>query len=391
MLPPKPKHRGALVSNDPHDSLPSVDPIKREVSTPAAPTNEPANIAGGYIAPPPPSDAEFAAHRAKYEPLPEPGQATANATPSNSVGFQPTPQTSTTMEKEAGSSLLANTNKYKSRSGSSLTGRDVSRVITSSDKGVGVDSPEIRRRVEEAFGIPGSTEELTDETKSILSESVAVSIGQPDAVIVIDGVEQAISGKDVKDAKGITNLVNRIASAEGTMSYLDISAQAGAVKGLTDKLIEWDAPELIDKLIGAMGDVKEQQAMWEEIAKRAAQQSNVSMVKSYGEQMGGQRRAVIANDVISTLLRSYRKRDDVSLKVQGNMLAEVCSLYDPLWYRDKYDTTSENLHYFLLANDGAIECLLRTNHRVSAQAVRVIEKNNIDTLILNMFPKLGMV
>lgn len=378
MLPPKPKHRGAMASTDPENKLPSVDPIKREVSTPAAPSNDTGNAASSYIAPPPPSDAEFAAHRAKHS-APQAGDALTNSTPNNTVGYTPAPAEKYTIDSVGGGAL------------SKTNGRDISQVITATDKGVGVDSPQLRRRIEDAFGIPGSTEELSDETKSILSEEAAIAVGSPDAKIVIDGLDKAIRGDDVQDAKAITALINRVAGAEGTMAYLDLSAQAALVKGVSDKLIEWGAPDLLDKLIESMGDVKEQQAMWEEMARRSAQQSNLSMVKHYGERMGQQRRTAIADDIIKLVVSNYRLRKDVSTKAQGNEIIEVLDLYDNRWHLDKYDLTSTNLHYFLKANDTVIDCLLRTKHRISAQAARQIEKVSIDTMILNMFPKLGMV
>lgn len=378
MLPPKPKHRGAMASSDPENKLPSVDPIKREVSTPAAPSNDVGNAASSYIAPPPPEDVELAAQRAKYEP-PQSGDATAASNPRGGEGFTQSPAKKHGIDS-VGGAVLANTD-----------GRTVSEFITATDKGVGVDSPKLRKRMEDAFNIPGSTEDLTDASKSILSEAAALEVGSQDVKIVIDGIDRAISGKDVNDAKGITNLINRVADAEDTMNYLDIGAQAALVKGISDKLIKWGAPDLLDKLIEAMGDVEAKQAMWEEMARRAAQQSELSIVKHYGDQMGGQRRTAIADEIVTLVVSNYKPRKDVSVKVQGNEIIEVLDLYDNRWHLDKYDLANTNLHYFLKANDATIDCLLRTKHRISAQATRQIEKVSIDTLILSMFPKLGMV
>lgn len=359
MQPPKATERGAITSTNPLDKLPSQDPLKREVSVPYEPTNDVANGAVSFLK----------------------GGSVDNPTNVDLKNLS-TGNTPVTAEGLVG----------QASNGVGATDlRKLSDLINPTEDGIRPDYAIVKKRLEDSFGLPGSTGEMSNSLKNSLTDGFNKILGVGDSGILVEGISSILAGDQLTDAKSIVNLINRVSSASDILSVFDLGAQAALVKTITDKLIEWGAPDLIDKLLDAMADVKEKQKMWESVAMRAADASELDIVIKYGEKMGPERRTAIWDTIVLSVVSRYRLRLDVSLKEQDALINRTLELYNPLWYVDQVNPARRSLHYFAKANDDARECLLRGKHRISTQAGRNVRLNNLIGVILSNFPELGMI
>lgn len=241
--------------------------------------------------------------------------------------------------------------------------------IGSDSDGATFDFSAAKKRIERAFGANGSTTGLSSKQKRDIGNALETVSNNRDSKLLFNDVEKIIKGgTDNLSAGSIVDTINSISGRGEFFKMLDLGAQAGFIRGITDTIIDWGVPELIDKLLDSLDDAKLKNEMLEENAIRAARNGDVYQTKHFCEKMGQQRSFSIHRDLITYLMKNYKIADGESRSYTtlGNELLNFYMWLSPTWDKDPYDSGLDCLEFYTFANTNA-EAVLR-HTRVSTNA-----------------------
>lgn len=237
----------------------------------------------------------------------------------------------------------------------------ISDSIGSDSDGATFDFSESKKRVEKAFGANGSTTGLSSKQKRDIGNAIETISSNRDSKLLFNDVEKVIKGgTDNLSATSIVDTINTIAGRGEVFKMLDLDAQAGFIRSISDTLIEWKIPELIDTLLDSLDDAKLKNEMLEENAIRASRKGDLDQTKHFCEKMGQGRSYQIHRDLIMNLMKSYKIDDDETRSFQslGTTMLNFYRWLNPLWDKDPYDTDLTCLEFYTFANNNA-EAVLR--------------------------------
>ena len=237
----------------------------------------------------------------------------------------------------------------------------VSDSIGSDSDGATFDFSVAKKRVEKAFGANGSTTGLSGKQKRDIGNAIEALSGNKDSKLLFNDIEKTIKGgTDNLSATSIVDTINTMAGRGEVFKMLDLEAQAGFIRGISDTLIEWKIPELLDSLLDALSDAKLKNEMLEENAIRASRKGDLDQTKYFCSKMGQGRSHQIHRDLITNLMKSYKldEEDTRSYKTLGTTMLDFYIWLNPLWDKDPYDPDLTCLEFYTYANNNA-EAVLR--------------------------------
>lgn len=241
--------------------------------------------------------------------------------------------------------------------------------IGSDSDGLTFDFGEAKKRVERAFGANGSTTGLSSKQKRDIGNALQSLTGTKDSKLAFNDVTRIIQGgTDNLSASSVIDTINSISGRGDVFKMLDLEAQAGFIRGITDTIMDWGIPELLDTLLDSLEDSKLKNEMLEENAIRASRKGDLHQTKHFCEKMGQQRSYAIHRDLIINLMKNYKIPDGEtrSYATLGNALLDFFVWLNPVWDKDPYDTGLDCLEFYTYANTNAEAVLRRT--RVATEA-----------------------
>lgn len=383
--------------------LPTLDPTQQSVAKPFEPSSKKGVEAASYLMPStgaiPPMNAdavrssalngesEFDAVNKAINGNPAAEAAKKAAEKAAAAEAEPS-----AFDKALGIAKTAGTEVGKKLAGDNPKAifRSIDSVVETSGEGVGLNFDAVKSRVESAFGTPGASGELSGQLKDSIVRAAEV-VGGKDIGIVTGGALAFVGSSQYKDVKSITNLIERVTKKGGALDVLDFGAQAALINGIANKLISWGVPEMIDRVIEMVEDVRFKNSMYEELCIRAAVQGDVDIVAHYANKMGSSRRKVIANDVVHNLVARFRiKREETrSDKNMGDYLLEILALFNPEWDKDPYDHNITCLYHYSIASRDAEKVFRLTDRRIHAIAGRSVRLERPLTTIKRNFKELN--
>ena len=237
----------------------------------------------------------------------------------------------------------------------------VSDAIDSDSGGLDFDFGVVKKRVERAFGAGGSTNGLSSKQKRDIGNALESLTGTKDSKLLFNDTYKVIKGgTDNLSASSIIDTINSVSGRSDVFAMLDLEAQAGFIRGISDTIIEWGIPELLDSLIDSLADAKLKNEMLEENAIRASRKGDIYQTSHFCKKMGQGRAFGIHRDLIKNLMEKYKISDDEerSHKVLGQDLLDFFVWLNPDWDKDPYDSTLKCLEFYTYANTNA-ETVLR--------------------------------
>lgn len=234
-------------------------------------------------------------------------------------------------------------------------------AIDSDSGGLDFDFGVVKKRVERAFGAGGSTNGLSSKQKRDIGNALESLTGTKDSKLLFNDTYKVIKGgTDNLSASSIIDTINSVSGRSDVFAMLDLEAQAGFIRGISDTIIEWGIPELLDSLIDKLADAKLKNEMLEENAIRASRKGDIYQTSHFCKKMGQGRSYGIHRDLIKNLMEKYKIGDDEerSHKVLGQNLLDFFVWLNPDWDTDPYDSTLKCLEFYTYANTNA-ETVLR--------------------------------
>ena len=167
----------------------------------------------------------------------------------------------------------------------SLLGKGWNSLSSLSDSllsGIGTDFSSVKKRLEGTLNIAGQLaklpSEISHEVNNFMSE---VNSMRYQITSVIDDVQHTFdSYKDLDDFLAIDNLINSFKGSD-SFSALDINTSSALIYGLSTKLNSYGLPAKIDPMIQAISDDQAKEALYGELMIQAAATGNLDSTEYY--------------------------------------------------------------------------------------------------------------
>lgn len=358
-----PALKPTVFQTNPTEALPVLDPIKRAVATPFEAVDKLGNEVLDYLG-------------GKSGTVGKLVKGAKDALPSEL--------------KEAGTQLARGdiVSGVKGLTGMSNF-RELTSAVVAKDGKVGLDFSSIKDRVERNFGIQGGMAGLTPQVQKLITNASESVMGSGLGGFNLGSTINEIVQSDFDSARGISDLINRVAgSTTGLWDMADLGSIGAFIYGMSDKLIEWGAPDMIDAVIDKVEDARYQTSILEELCIRAAGTGSLSAVEHYVDKLDANRRLPIAEEVIETLFGSLQyERDErtASYTNLGSRLLALCNKLDPNWDKDKSNHAITDLYLYSQVGDVAYNSLLTTDRRVYAMTFGLVRMDSAEGIVNEYF------
>ena len=323
-----PTNRIAGFANDPKGTLPSLDPIKREVSEPFKAANEAASGVMDYL---------------------KPGKA--------------------------GNLLSQGFNKLKN-------------LRDSAFQAVGTDYASVKKRLESTMQLAGQLSRLPGEIQNeIYGYTSAFNQAKNEITSVIDGARHTFDSlKDFDDYLAIDELITSFTGKSDDIRSLDINTSSALIYGISSKLSDYGLPQKTDAMVDAITDPVAKAALWGELLVQAAGLGNLDSVEHYVTKLQPGQGRELAPTVIPSLLRNLQFVDGIGFKALGARVLALCNSLNPNWDKSLTAPVRTELLPYTYCNSNAIQALLTTNKRPYVCAAGSRRLMTADILVDQFFP-----
>ncbi len=236
--------------------------------------------------------------------------------------------------------------------------------ISNDSDGLTMDFTDSKKRVESAMGMTGGTNGLSNKQKNSIGSALSSLSGTKDSKLLFGDVTKVFeSGGDDLTASSLIDTINTVSGRSDVFKLLDLEAQAAFILGVSDTLIDWGIPELLDTLIDNLQDSKLKNEMLEENARRASRKGDVGQTKHFCDKMGQGRAYNIHRELITNLMKNYKipKGNTVSKATLGGTLLSFFKWLNGNWDKDPYDESITCLEFYTFANTNAEQVLRLTD------------------------------
>lgn len=323
-----PNNRIAGFANDPKETLPTLDPLKRDVSEPFKPKNDEATGVVGYLSP---------------------GKAGGLL----SQGFQ----------------------KMKD-------------LRDGAFKAVGTDYASVKKRLESTMQLAGQLARLPGEIQQeVYGYTSAFNQAKNEITSVIDGAKHTFDSlKDFDDYLAIDNLIQSFTGKSGDIRSLDINTSSALIYGISSKLAEFGLPEKTEPMVEAIEDPVAKTVLWGELLVQAAGIGNLTSVEYYLTKLQPGQGRELAPTVIPMILRNLQIEDGVGYKALGTRVLALFAQLDTNWDKTTAKPVRTELLPYTYCNSNAIQALITTEKRpyVCAAGNRRLMSTNM--LVEQFFP-----
>ena len=332
-----PSNKIAAFASNPKDSLPSLDPLKREVAVPFKAANEAATGAIGYLKP----------------------------------------------------TMFTN-----------LLGEGFNTLRTLRDKGlaaVGTDFASVKNRIEQTMNVAGQLAKLPGDVKAEINGYVTeFNNTKMQVQAVIDETTQTFdSFKDLDDYLAIDNFLTSFKSSmstndaggyTSTFTNMDISTVSAVVYGISSKLSEYNLPAKTEPLFAAVTDPVAQAALYREMLVQASGLGSLPSVEYYLDKVDAITATSIAPELVVNLMMNMQIDTGAAYKDYGSRLLAIFLRLDPKWDKRTVDSVEyTELYPYTFANANAIQSLLTTDRRKYVIASGSLSYDSVATLVNRSF------
>lgn len=272
----------------------------------------------------------------------------------------------------------------------SLLGKGWNSLSSLSDSllsGIGTDFSSVKKRLEGTLNIAGQLaklpSEISHEVNNFMSE---VNSMRYQITSVIDDVQHTFdSYKDLDDFLAIDNLINSFKGSD-SFSALDINTSSALIYGLSTKLNSYGLPAKIDPMIQAISDDQAKESLYGELMIQAAATGNLDSTEYYLDKLQEGQGKQIAETVIQNIMANLRVEPGTSFSTYGTRMLALFKALDAKWDKTKNvtpETTELKLYTYAGAN--AIQALMTTEKRNYVLAAGSVSYQSTDEIVEDYF------
>lgn len=253
--------------------------------------------------------------------------------------------------------------------------------------GIGTDIASVKKRLESTMNIAGQLAKLPSE----VSQEVSVFMSEVNSMryqitSIVDDVQHTFdSYKDLDDFLAIDNLINSFKGSD-SFSALDINTSSALIYGLSTKLNSYGLPSKIEPMLQAISDAQAKEVLYGELMIQAAATGNLDSTEYYLDKLQPGQGAQIATTVIQNLMANLRVETGVSFKTYGTRLLALFKGLDAKWDKAKNITPEmTELKLYTYAGVNAIQALLTTEKRNYVIAAGSVSYQSTDEIVEDYF------
>lgn len=253
--------------------------------------------------------------------------------------------------------------------------------------GIGTDINSVKKRLESTMNIAGQLaklpSEISQEVSGFMSE---VNSMRYQITSIVDDVQHTFdSYKDLDDFLAIDNLINSFKGSD-SFSALDINTSSALIYGLSTKLNSYGLPSKIEPMLQAISDAQAKEVLYGELMIQAAATGNLDSTEYYLDKLQPGQGAQIATTVIQNLMANLRVETGVSFKTYGTRLLALFKGLDAKWDKAKNITPEmTELKLYTYAGVNAIQALLTTEKRNYVIAAGSVSYQSTDEIVEDYF------
>ncbi|EDC4983421.1 hypothetical protein GAP86_18580 [Salmonella enterica] len=253
--------------------------------------------------------------------------------------------------------------------------------------GIGTDIASVKKRLESTMNIAGQLaklpSEVSQEVNGFMSE---VNSMRYQITSIVDDVQHTFdSYKDLDDFLAIDNLINSFKGSD-SFSALDINTSSALIYGLSTKLNSYGLPSKIEPMLQAISDAQAKEVLYGELMIQAAATGNLDSTEYYLDKLQPGQGAQIATTVIQNLMANLRVETGVSFKTYGTRLLALFKGLDAKWDKAKNITPEmTELKLYTYAGVNAIQALLTTEKRNYVIAAGSVSYQSTDEIVEDYF------
>mgnify|MGYP002764759517 FL=1 len=253
--------------------------------------------------------------------------------------------------------------------------------------GIGTDFNSVKKRLEGTMNIAGQLaklpSEVSQEVNGFMSE---VNSMRYQITSIVDDVQHTFdSYKDLDDFLAIDNLINSF-KGSNSFSTLDINTSSALIYGLSTKLNSYGLPAKIEPMLQAITDAQAKEVLYGELMIQAAATGNLDSTEYYLDKLQPGQGTQIATTVIQNLMANLRVEPGVSFKTYGTRLLTLFKGLDAKWDKAKNITPEmTELKLYTYAGVNAIQALLTTEKRNYVIAAGSVSYQSTDKIVEDYF------
>ncbi|HCS5018590.1 TPA: hypothetical protein ORQ81_000084 [Escherichia coli] len=253
--------------------------------------------------------------------------------------------------------------------------------------GIGTDIASVKKRLESTMNIAGQLAKLPSEVSQEVSGFMSeVNSMRYQITSIVDDVQHTFdSYKDLDDFLAIDNLINSFKGSD-SFSALDINTSSALIYGLSTKLNSYGLPSKIEPMLQAISDAQAKEVLYGELMIQAAATGNLDSTEYYLDKLQPGQGAQIATTVIQNLMANLRVETGVSFKTYGTRLLALFKGLDAKWDKAKNITPEmTELKLYTYAGVNAIQALLTTEKRNYVIAAGSVSYQSTDEIVEDYF------
>lgn len=149
---------------------------------------------------------------------------------------------------------------------------------------------------------------------------------------VVDGYARTFKSlKDLTDLQNITSFMKNYFAADRDAGVMDMAATKALILSMGASVITIGMPEKIEELIATIKDPNERAEIYDELIKTAAKLGSLRVVEYYQPKLTAGHAQIVADTVIKDLLANISTEPNDSLKDFGVRMLAVFELLKPQW------------------------------------------------------------
>lgn len=225
------------------------------------------------------------------------------------------------------------------------------------------------QRIESTMDMVGSIASLPDKVlnqfSNIMASAVAVENGYK---AVVDGVTHSFNSlADLGDYMGINKFISDYADVDREQETLDVDALRALIMAMGQTMIAVGQQEKLEEVIARIPDASVREAIYDDLIILSAQLGSVQGAEYYQAKLSPGHGSLVANQVISNMLANLEVDAKEGFKSVGQRLLALFDSIKPAWNIDAASQRIE-LFFYTLCNGNALSALLTTTHRPLAVA-----------------------
>lgn len=254
---------------------------------------------------------------------------------------------------------------------------------------VGLDYQDVKARVEMAMdaaksiaALPG---EIQREFYDLVREAEAIRQEVEGKVsIFIDGVQRDFdSVKDYADFLKLDSSLKRW--EDSPWDWGDYNTGAALINSVADALANYGMPERVDPIIEKQSP-EIQALLWEELVLRSAAGGNLYATEHYATKLKKERKAFVAKPVSVNLLRNLHYDETSNYGDMGKRLLALFESLDKNWDMSVLQTGRVELLFYTIMNSVSINSMITTKKRPYVCAFGCVYYDTSEAIIDRYFP-----